>query len=232
MEGLLAGVIREVDEGGHYPLHTVTPPVKSPSESHIYTQGYAMSTKIVFVDGAVNAGKSTVMKMIPKVIPKDVVFASVEEPIIRDVSGQVAEDIGYNEMFNFIVARKRALIRHFSRELASENNGVIFVERSFIGDFDVRLCDKTYPRSCLSLMEEVKDTCRPCEMYSIVLIGSWGSDSQESQREEQARVLSDLSLNNNMFKDTLHIVRHTDKKDWHEDYMRSLFRFMSNCVLQ
>lgn len=103
-----------------------------------------MSILIVFVDGAVGAGKTTLIKKLRdllKCCSKDINVCVVNEPLERECTRDIVTHIGYPALIDFIVARKYARLRSmldlWANAPATKLN-VLLVERSIDGDKCVR----------------------------------------------------------------------------------------------
>lgn len=105
-----------------------------------------MSIEIIFVDGCVNAGKTTFISKLNdafKLVGSNVNVCVINEPIERECTTDIVDDIGYPALFNFIVSRKVALLKDTISKWIAEKEypntlNVIIVERSLDGDRHVR----------------------------------------------------------------------------------------------
>lgn len=106
---------------------------------------------IIYVDGAVGVGKSTFIKILERT------FASVlmiwdkqnkshhfnvevlPEPLHRDWTGRIVDELGYGNLLKFLLVRKVTAIETWSSKIASNGlqeleHNVLIVERSPEGD--------------------------------------------------------------------------------------------------
>lgn len=103
-----------------------------------------MNNIVLFVDGRVNVGKSTFIDVFTATAYS--IFDNIiviREPLNRNITGAIVEDIGYDNLLKFIISRKDNLIVESITD-ANHNadlyhmSTLIIVERSFIGDLIVR----------------------------------------------------------------------------------------------
>lgn len=105
-----------------------------------------MSIEIIFVDGCVNSGKTTFIKKLKNVfelLSTNVNLCVIDEPIERECTKDIVENIGYPALFNFIVSRKTTLLKNTVLGMSAKPEypnslNVIIVERSLAGDRNVR----------------------------------------------------------------------------------------------
>lgn len=107
---------------------------------------------IVYVDGSVGVGKSTFIKVLKSSLEflfsekrersKGSHFPTVDvlpEPLHRDWTSCIVNEIGYEKLLEFLIARKIVAINKWSSSIASDGlqeleTNVLIVERSLEGD--------------------------------------------------------------------------------------------------
>ena len=107
---------------------------------------------IVYVDGSVGVGKSTFIKVLKssleflfsekRELSKGSHFPVVDvlpEPLHRDWTSGIVNEIGYEKLLEFLIARKIVAINKWSSSIASDGlqeleTNVLIVERSLEGD--------------------------------------------------------------------------------------------------
>lgn len=109
--------------------------------------------QIIYVDGSVGVGKSTfidilygtftsVLMVLDQNRSKASHHFNVEvlpEPLHRDWTGRIVENLGYENLLKFLLVRKIVAIENWSLKIASDGmqeleNNVLIVERSLLGD--------------------------------------------------------------------------------------------------
>ena len=148
---------------------------------------------IVYVDGSVGVGKSTFIKVLKSSLEflfsekregsKGSHFPMVTvlpEPLRRDWTSGIINEIGYEKLLEFLIARKIVAINKWSSSIASDGlqeleTNVLIVERSLEGDRRVN-------RGYENFLESKQIENRGEIVYRVFL------KSVENKNEEQLRL--------------------------------------------
>lgn len=148
---------------------------------------------IVYVDGSVGVGKSTFIKVLKSSLEflfsekrersKGSHFPMVDvlpEPLYRDWTSGIVNEIGYEKLLEFLIARKMVAINKWSSSIASDGlqeleTNVLIVERSLEGDRRVN-------RGYENFLESKQIEDRGEIVYRVFL------KSVENKNEEQLRL--------------------------------------------
>lgn len=192
---------------------------------------------IVYVDGSVGVGKSTFIKVLKSSLEflfsekrersKGSHFPTVDvlpEPLHRDWTSGIVNEIGYEKLLEFLIARKIVAINKWSSSIASDGlqeleTNVLIVERSLEGD---RRVNSGYE----NFLESKQIENRGEIVYRVFL------KSVENKNEEQLRL--NMMYNNleiEMGDEAMHritrILRPKKMQDYYIEAARVIDKILS-----
>lgn len=192
---------------------------------------------IVYVDGSVGVGKSTFIKVLKSSLEflfsekrersKWSHFPTVSvlpEPLHRDWTAGIVNEIGYEKLLEFLIARKIVAINKWSSSIASDGlqeleTNVLIVERSLEGDRRVN-------RGYENFLESKQIENRGEIVYRVFL------KSVENKNEEQLRLNTmynnlEIEMGDEATRRITRILRPKKMQDYYIEAARVIDKILS-----
>lgn len=192
---------------------------------------------IVYVDGSVGVGKSTFIKVLKNSLEflfsekrersKGSHFPMVTvlpEPLHRDWTPGIVNEIGYEKLLEFLIARKIVAINKWSSSIASDGlqeleTNVLIVERSLEGDRRVN-------RGYENFLESKRIENRGEIVYRVFL------KSVENKNEEQLRLNTmynnlEIEMGDEAMRRITRILRPKKMQDYYIEAARVIDKILS-----
>lgn len=192
---------------------------------------------IVYVDGSVGVGKSTFIKVLKSSLEflfsekrersKGSHFPTVNvlpEPLRRDWTSGIVNEIGYEKLLEFLISRKIVAINKWSSSIASDGlqeleTNVLIVERSLEGDRRVN-------RGYENFLESKRIENRGEIVYRVFL------KSVENKNEEQLRLNTmynnlEIKMGDEAMRRITRILRPKHMQDYYIEAARVIDKILS-----
>ena len=192
---------------------------------------------IVYVDGSVGVGKSTFIKVLKSSLEflfsekragskgsHSPVVDVLPEPLRRDWTSGIINEIGYEKLLEFLIARKIVAINKWSSSIASDGlqeleTNVLIVERSLEGD---RRVNSGYENFLESKQIENRG-----EIVYRVFLRSVGNKNEEQLRLNTLYNNLEIEMGDEAMRRITRILRPKHMQDYYIEAARVIDKILS-----